>query len=101
LTFSLGGSIQIHGIGVNFSFFVRGNKELYGRLTLWTGFDFFHHQTADINGIKHGLGKTFVEIYLHTPLFIVNSRENQPFLCLGILLQNRIEFPVSYFYAYS
>jgi hypothetical protein len=56
----LGTGIQIDGIGDNFTGFGRRNYHLNGRFAFGPGFDVFHHKTADIQGIGHGSGKTFV-----------------------------------------
>jgi hypothetical protein len=101
LVLTAGTGIQIQGLGTDMAPGITGNDHLNRRLSLRPGLDVLHHQTADVQRIRHSPGITFIEVYLHTSLIIVNRRKHKPFLDIGILINDGIEFAISNFYANS
>jgi hypothetical protein len=101
MVFPARAGIHVNGVRRYFPFPAGGNNQLNGRLPFGPGPDLFHHKTPYVQGVGHGFGKTFIEIYLYAALIIMNSGKNKPFFDRGIFLDYGIKFPVGDFNANS
>jgi hypothetical protein len=95
------GSIQIHDIRRYLPGGVGGQYHFDVWLPLGPGLQTVHHQTAHIEGVRHGFCVTIVEIYLNALLVIVGGGKNKPLFDRGILLHDGIKLSVGNFYTNS
>jgi hypothetical protein len=79
LMFPLGGRIQIDGVRGDLPRGGRRDHQLNGGFPSWPGLDILDHQAPDIESVRHGLGKTLIEIDLNATLVIVDRCEDEPF----------------------
>jgi hypothetical protein len=79
LVFPLGGCVQINGVRGDLPRGGGGDHQLNGRFPLWPGLDILYHKTPDIEGVRHGFGKTLIQIDLNAALFVMNRCKDKSF----------------------